>query len=137
MKGGYIVAVRPVFEVNFVKPFYNEVDVEFVWNKGLNINQKRKNVVAVLEAYNCSFPEKKVLEISSKSLQPEGLLLSAFKLQKYIVTLDKYLAVENIYQGGKIFEKGGPFLDIYGCTARQAKKRCEATFDRNCYWVLL
>lgn len=116
------MAVRPVFEVKLDKPFYNEVEVEFVWNKGLNINQRRKNVVAVHEAYNCAFPEKKVLEISSKSLQPEGLLLSAFKLQKYIVTLDKYLAVENIYQGGKIFENGGPFLDIYDCTAIQAKK---------------
>lgn len=116
------MAVRPVFEVNFEKPFYDEVDVEFVWNKGLNINQRRKNVVAVHAAYNCSFPEKKALEISSKSLQPEGLLLCAFKLQKYMPTLNKSLAVENIYQGGKIFENGGPFLDMYDCTAIKAKK---------------
>lgn len=103
------MAMRTVFGVDFKRPFYNEVEIEFVWNKGLNINQARKNVVAVHEAYSRLFPEKRILEISSKSLQPEGMLLSAFKLQKYVPTLDKSLAVENIYQGGKIFETGGPF----------------------------
>ncbi len=116
------MAVRPVFEVTSKKPFFKEAEVEFVWNKGLNINQRRKNVVAVHNAFNGLYPEKRILEISSKSLQSEGLPLSAFKLRKYVATLDRPLEVENIYQGGKIFENGGPFLDMYNCTAMQAKK---------------
>ena len=116
------MAKRPVFEVNLKAPYFKEVNVDFVWNKGLNINQKRKNVVAVHNSYNDIFPENKVLEISSKSLQEQGLPLSAFKLQKYVASLDKKMAVENLYQGGKIFENGGPYLDMYEFTARQAKK---------------
>ena len=116
------MATRPVFEISFTAPYYTEQNTDFTWNKGLNINQRRKNVIALHEAYKEKFPTKEVLEISSKSLQADGLPLSAFQLQKYVPTLKKTLAVENLYQGGKIFEKGGPFLDLYDLTAKVAKK---------------
>lgn len=116
------MATKPVFEIGYSAPYYIEQHIVFVWNKGLNINQKRKNVIALHEAYKTQFPTKFVLEISSKSLQEDGLPLSAFKLQKFVPSLQKALPVENIYQGGKVFENGGPCLDMYDMTAREAKK---------------
>lgn len=116
------MATRPVFEIGYSAPYYFEQPIDFVWNKGLNINQKRKNVIALHESYTTKFPTKYILEISSKSLQEDGLPLSAFKLQKFVPSLRKALPVENIYQGGKIFENGGPCLDMYDMTAREAKK---------------
>ena len=116
------MATRPVFEVIDEAPFYRTVNVDFVWNRGLNINQKRKNVAAIHEAYNSIFPDKRVLEISSKSLQAEGLPLSAFALEKFVPSLNKRLTVEKLYQGGKVFENGGPYLDMYEGTSRQAKR---------------
>lgn len=116
------MATRPVFEIGYSAPYYIEQPIDFVWNKGLNINQKRKNVIALHEAYRTKFSTKHILEISSKSLQADGLPLSAFKLQKYVPSLQKTLPVENIYQGGKVFENGGPCLDMYDMTAREAKK---------------
>lgn len=88
----------------------------------MNINQKRKNVIALHEAYKAKFPTKCVLEVSSKSLQAEVLPLSAFKLQKFVPNLQRTLTVENICQGGKIFENGGLCLDMYDMTAKEAKK---------------
>lgn len=116
------MATRPVFEIGYSAPYYIEQPIDFVWNKGLNINQKRKNVMALHETYKTKFPTKYILEISSKSLQEDGLPLSAFKLQKFVPSLQKTLPVENIYQGGKVFENGGPCLDMYDMTAREAKK---------------
>lgn len=116
------MATRPVFEIGYSAPYYIEQHIDFVWNKGLNINQKQKNVIALHEAYKARFPTKCVLEISSKSLQEDGLPLSAFKLQKFVPSLQKALPIENIYQGGKVFENGGPCLDMYDMTAREAKK---------------
>lgn len=116
------MATRPVFETSFSAPYYTERQTEFVWNKGLNINQKRKNVIALHSAYKDEAPTKNVLEISSKSLQEDGLPLSAFKLQKFVLSLGKTLPVESIYQGGKIYKNGGPCLDMYDMTAKEAKK---------------
>lgn len=116
------MATRPVFKIGYSAPYYIEQRIDFVWNKGWNINQKRKNVIALHEAYKARFPTKCVLEISSKSLQEDGLPLSAFKLRKFVPSLQKALPVENIYQGGKVFENGGPCLDMYDMTARGAKK---------------
>lgn len=116
------MATRPVFEVFSRPPFYKVRNVDFIWNKGLNITQKRKNVVAVHDAFHAIFPEKRVLEISSKSLQPEGLPLSAFNLQKYVPSLGKTVCVENLYQGGKVFRDGGPYTEIYDYVYGKGKR---------------
>ena len=52
------MAVRPVFVPGKRK---NEADVfmtEFVWNGGLSVSQKRKNITALHDAYIRRFPEK-------------------------------------------------------------------------------
>ena len=116
------MANRPVFEATHSAPYFRAQNVDFVWSMGQNIKRQRMNVAALHAAYTAQFPAKRVLEISSRSLQPEGLPLSAFKLQKAVPGLGRTLAVENLYQGGKVFERGGPCLDLYDVPAMRAKK---------------
>ncbi len=116
------MAVRPVF-VPFPKaPYFAKIDINFVWNAGLSASQKKKNVAALHGAFLTRYPEKKVLEISSKSLQEEGIKLSAFNLHKFVPSLGKSVPMECVYQGSKVFASGGPFVDLYEKTPREAKK---------------
>lgn len=116
------MAQRPVFMPNNFKPYSTEWMVEFSFNAGFAPSQKQKNIVALHKGFEEEFPGKKVLEISSKSLQPEGVLLSAFNLKKFVPSLGRALPVENIYHAGKVFEHGGPYLDLLEKTARESKK---------------
>lgn len=100
------MAKRTVFEAADIKPYVREHQVEFVWNKGLNVMQKRKNISAVHAAFLEKYPDKRVLEISSKSFQEGGCALSAFNLQKFVPSLGRSIPVENVFQGGKVFDTG-------------------------------
>lgn len=100
------MAKRIIFEAVDKKPYVKVHEVKFVWNKGLNIKQKRKNISAVHNAFLEEYPDKKILEISSKSMQKCGNELSAFNLKKFVPSLGKELPVENVFQGGKIFDDG-------------------------------
>ena len=115
------MANRPVFSASSKAHHVDVFPVEFVWNKGLAPSQKQKNIVAIHEGFKRRFPERKVLEISSKSLNPLGVKLSAFNLKKYVSSIGKYVPVECIYQGSKVFAAGGPFTDLYLGTSRAAK----------------
>jgi type I restriction enzyme M protein len=94
---------------------------EFQWNSGLSAAQKKKNVAALHQAFVARFPEKKVLEISSKSSEDLGVKLSAFNLTKFVPSLGKAVPVECVYQGSKVFAVGGPYTDLYTATSRAAK----------------
>lgn len=115
------MAQRPVFAPRKSKPYVNVFNPEFVWNGGLSPTQKKKNIVALHAAFNARFPEKKVLEISSKSSEELGVTLSAFNLKKYVPELEKSVPVECIFQGSKVFAVGGPYTDLYTATSREAK----------------
>lgn len=116
------MANRPVF-VPAVKRIGVDIFMpEFTWNSGFAASQKQKNITALHQAFNRSFPEKKVLEISSKSLQPLGVKLSAFNLKKLVPELSASVPLECVYQGGKVFAAGGPYRDLYTATARNAKR---------------
>ncbi len=83
MKEEVFMAVRPVF----VPGRRDDVEVfmtEFHWNSGMSVSQKRKNIRDLHESFGKRFPERKVLEISSKSEEPLGVALSAFNLQKFV-----------------------------------------------------
>ncbi|MBQ7850147.1 MAG: hypothetical protein IJ343_10525 [Clostridia bacterium] len=116
------MANRPVFIFgDETRPVYRR-DVEFDWNAGQSATQKRKNIVALHEAFNETEPEMKVLEISSKSLQEAGVRLSAFNLTKFVPSLGRSIPLECVFQGGKVFSGGGPFTDLYGGNSREAKQ---------------
>ena len=116
------MAQRPVFVPRKSKPYVNVFNPEFVWNSGLSAVQKKKNVAALHQAFLGRFPERKVLEISSKSEVGLGIYLSAFNLKKYVPELGKSVPVECVYQGSKVFSAGGPYTELYRGTSREAKK---------------
>jgi len=116
------MAARPVFVPMKKAPYVDCCMTEFTWNKGLAVSQKKKNVVALHEAFNKRFPQRKVLEISSKSLQEEGIRLSAFNLLTYVPSLGRSIPVECAYQGGKVFAVGGPYTDLYTALPKDAKR---------------
>lgn len=112
---------RPVFVPIKRKPWTDVYMTEFQWNSGLSAAQKKKNVAALHQAFVARFPEKKVLEISSKSSEDLGVKLSAFNLTKFVPSLGKSVPVECVYQGSKVFAVGGPYTDLYTATSRAAK----------------
>ena len=116
------MANRPVF-VPFQKaPFVDVFMPEFTWNGGFAVSQKQKNITALHQAFGQRFPNRKVLEISSKSMQDLGVKLSAFNLTKYVPSLDTTVPVECVFQGGKVFAAGGPYTELYRATPRDAKR---------------
>lgn len=76
-----------------------------------NLSHK-KNIVALHNNFLAEFPEHRILEISSKSLQELGTKLCAFSLTKFVPALGADIPVECIYQGSKVFSNGGPFTDL-------------------------
>ena len=59
-------------------------------------------------------PDNAVLEISTKSGSDIGVAHSAFNLKVRLA--DGVFPLECCYQSSKVFEKGGPFLDILKST---------------------
>jgi hypothetical protein len=114
------VATRPVFVPAPSKsPPVNEIDVDFIWHAGLSPSQVRKSIASLHEA-----AERKgiapCLEISSKSPAELGNSLSAFKLLVEAPGQPS-ISVECAFQGSKVFERGGPYTDLYERTSREAK----------------
>ena len=116
------MATRPVFISLEKAPYVTQVFPEFAWNGGFAASQKQKNIQALHHAFLERSPDRKVLEISSKSLQPPGVKLSAFHLTKYVPSLGKSVPLECVFQGGKVFFDGGPYTDLYTALPRDAKR---------------
>lgn len=108
------MAVRSVYISKNSAPFYEAVDIEFVWDGGFALSQKQKNISAIHEGLGAIHPNTDLLEISSESMQALGRQMSAFSLKKYVPKLEKSIPAENVYQSGKVFELGGScLLDVY------------------------
>ncbi len=115
------MAERPVFFPS-LKPgrLVEEFSVEFLWHKGMAPSQKKKNVAELHQA-----AEKRgyspILEVSTKSEEKLGQRLSAFNIK---VEFDDggVIPLECAFQGSKVFEHGGPFIDLFGAESREAKR---------------
>lgn len=114
------MAVRPVFVPTVSGTRLVETwPVEFRWFPGLSVAQKQRSIDA-LHAAALQLPGvDAVLEISSKSRQPLGVASSAFNLPS---KADHRVSVECAFQSSKVFERGGPYLDILSMSAREAKR---------------
>ena len=115
------MAERPIFipwtiEHRLVK----EVSFDFQWNPGFAPVQKKKNITALHEAAAAD-GYSPLLEFSTKSEELLGQRLSAFSLK---VTAQEFgeIPLECAFQGSKVFERGGPFTDLYTAEPRAAKK---------------
>ena len=98
-----------------------EVGIDFQWFPGMSKTQKQKSITslhAAAEERNI-FP---ILEISSKSEQELGVSLSAFNLLITTKKQKRTFSVESAFQSSKVFQRGGPFIDLLDKTSREAKK---------------
>jgi len=87
----------------------------FQWFPGFAVSQKQKSIASLHDAIRVVDGEARPLEISTKSTEPLGQKLSAFHLKLGGHTL------ENIFQSAKVFEGGGPYLDLLELPPREAK----------------
>ena len=115
------MAIRPVFEASIDGEMFHRNEVEFNFYSGFSVAQKKKSINSLHQEYLKKNTEKKILEISSKSNEEIGIRLSAFNLM--IETKHgQAISVESAFQGSKIFEKGGPYIDLLYKTSKEAKK---------------
>lgn len=118
--GGITMANRPVFYSLNVAPFYEKCDNEFDFHPGFSVSQKQKNIRGLHESYLQQYPTRNILEISSKSEEKLGVMLSAFNLQ--LSRNNQTFTVETAFQGSKVFENGTQYKDLYYATSLEAKK---------------
>lgn len=114
------MAIRPVYIPGLTgKALVMPIEIEFQWFPGFSISQKQKSIAA-LHVAAAKRNIARVLEISSKSPDKIGVSLSAFNLQ-FPMRDALYSSVENVFQSCKVFERGGPYLDLLGVSAKEAK----------------
>lgn len=114
------MAHRPIFIAgNLTGPLFKEVSIQFKWHPGLAASQRRKCVHSLHEAAkDIGCPD--ILEVSTKSGHELGRRLSAFRLD---VSLSQIKTkIECMYQGAKVFEKGGPFPELFKAKPIEAKR---------------
>ncbi len=114
------MATRPVYISEHMSPYVNECDIDFNFFSGFSVAQKQRSFLSLHENFLKEYPQYKVLEISSKSNIKLGVLLSAFNLM--ITTKNRSFSVENAFQSSKVFERGGPYIDLLDKTSKVAKK---------------
>jgi len=114
------MAIRPIFNVSAHENSFVEVNlVDFKWFAGMSVSQKQKSIQSLHSEVDLPFAE--ILEISSKSPETLGVDLSAFNLCFSHPKHNEPISVESAFQGSKVFPNSGPFHEIYGMTAREAK----------------
>ena len=115
------MAKRPIFIPDFSGfPYVDAIDIEFKWHPGFAKSQMQKSIASLHEAAEKLNKISPILEISSKSMSPLGVSLSAFNLLLEIPSGEK-INVECAYQGSKVFENGGPYHELYSVSSREAK----------------
>ena len=114
------MAERPIYIPNpNSRALVEEVFLSLHWSSGFAIVQKEKNIKALHEAAAAA-GIRNVLEVSSKSDKQRGQHLSAFYLKVQNERLGG--CTRSAFQGSKIFERGGPYTDLYHKEPREAKK---------------
>lgn len=84
---------------------------------GFALSQKQKGIRMIHESYQRNFKGSLPLECSSKSESELGKQLSAFNLKRP----EDAKSVEMLFQSSKVFEKGGPYVDLLEKTSKDAK----------------
>ena len=117
------MAERPVFIPCYDGPALVRTKyVEFHWFPGMAASQKQRSVESLHASTRTSLGAIDILEVSSKSKERLGVALSAFSLTFTTLKHRQTFTVESAFQGSKVFEHGGPFVDIFGATSRDAKR---------------
>ncbi|WP_019672523.1 DarT1-associated NADAR antitoxin family protein [Psychrobacter lutiphocae] len=96
--------------------------VEIEHHVGFATRQKKKTINDLHRVIKKKYGFKNVLELSSKSGNKLSFPLSSDRLKITNEEDGKKYSVENAYQASKVFEKGGPYIDLLTVPPRQAKK---------------
>ena len=113
------MADRPVFCVDYKNYFRTEY-YNFEYHPGFSCSQKEKNIVALHNSFLAKHPNLRILEISTKSPDAIGRELSAFNLKCTVG--NKLFPLECVFQSSKVFENGGPFLELLSLSPSDAKR---------------
>ena len=117
------MASRPIFMPSFDgKLLVTTHYVDFQWFPGMAKSQSQKSIASLHAAAKEHIGVDHVLEISSKSPDDLGISLSAFNLMIRTVKLERKFSLECAYQASKVFERGGPFLDLLDARSIDAKR---------------
>lgn len=115
------MAIRPVFSpCETGDQLVKVTSLELRWHSGFALSQHKKNVQALHQAAEGAgiIP---VLEVSTRSESELGNQLSAFNLQVHS-SPGVSIPLESAFQGSKVFERGGPFTELYGQPAANSKR---------------
>jgi hypothetical protein len=114
------MAERPIFvPAPDSSELVKEIYLPLKWHSGFAPVQKEKNVLALhAAATNAGYAP--LLEVSSKSAEKLGRHLSAFHLK--VRSRIGEIPLESAFQGSKVFERGGPFKELYSADVRTAKR---------------
>ena len=116
------MAKRPIFvPILDGKRFVLERYIEFQWHSGFAKSQKQKSIRSLHDMALRDYGVQNPVEVSSKSEDPLGVALSSFNLT-FETTRGRRLTVEAAFQGSKVFERGGPFTDIFAMRPIDAKR---------------
>lgn len=83
--------------------------------------QAQKSIDSLHENAKTALNVSRVLEISSKSREESGVQLSAFNLM-IRTAKGRRFSLECAYQASKVFERGGPFVDLLDAKSIDAKR---------------
>src|ERR1700678_2234335 len=115
------MAERPIFVPKLdAAGLVKEISCSLHWHSGFAPSQKKKNIAALHQAATLA-GYSPVLEVSTKSDEKLGQHLSAFHL-KVRSSEAGNIPLECAFQGSKVFERGGPYTDLYHAEVRSAKK---------------
>lgn len=114
------MAERPIFlPTPALDELVKEVSVKLTWHSGFAEIQKKRNIHALHEAA-ARLGYSPLLEVSTKSDERVGQHLSAFHLKVHSAFGD--IPLECAFQGSKVFERGGPYTDLFAVDPRAAKR---------------
>jgi len=117
------MATRPIFSPSVTgKLLVATRHVEFEWFPGMAMSQSRKSIASLHQAARKQIEVNDILEISSKSPTELGVSLSAFNLMIRTVKHEREFSLECAYQASKVFERGGPFVDLLNVKSIEAKR---------------
>lgn len=117
------MASRPVYVVSDKNDkFVEAVLVDFKWHSGFAITQKQKSIQELHNSFINKYGQSMILEISSKSTESLGVNLSAFNLMINDSKSGLRYSVESAFQSSKVFENGGPYIDLLKKTSKEAKQ---------------
>lgn len=117
------MAIRPIYIPSNEKNRLVTVhEIDFEWFPGFSIAQKQRSILALHKAATSQKICERPLEISTKSNNSLGFDLSAFNLSFITKKQNKKITVEAAFQASKVFERGGPYIELLDADALTAKR---------------